>query len=158
MAELPRGQNVNNSMRKFLLFMFAAAPAWAGADSLAEAFFKNQAYSLAAEAWKADLERSGAFAPEARLGLGQSYQRLGDFKRAALCYSDFLDEHPSHSRAPEAWLGLGVCRQAQRDYEGSQRALSEFLANYAAHPLAPQAAFASAENLYDLGHYQEAEE
>ena len=93
-------------MRILVLFLAAALPASLRPDSLAEAFYRNRAYSLAAQAWKAELDKSGAFAADARLGLGQSYQKLGDFKRAAICYRDFLDEHPSHSRAPEAWQRL----------------------------------------------------
>lgn len=139
-----------------LLLPFQAA---AFSGGLGGEFFRNKAYSLAAESYRSELAAAAPSERAApRLGLAQSYARLGDAPRAAEAYQRFLAEHPAHTRAPEAWLGLALALQSQERYDESQKALLELLAAFPSSPLAPKAAFAKAENLYFLGHFQEAEE
>ena len=125
---------------------------------LADAFFDAHAYSLAADEYGAAiLGGENLNEAQARVRLGQSYQRLGDYPRAIAAYQGFLDAHPADPQAPEAWLGLGLSLQAHGRYEESQRALAGLLKAYPQHPLAQEAAFAAAEDLYYLDHFQDSE-
>src|SRR5690349_2594297 len=124
----------------FALILLGAGAQAQGAGAhlrLADQFFDAQAYSLAAHEYQACLsEEESQVQARARLRLGQSYQRLGDFSRAGAAYRDFLDLHPAGALAPQAWLGLGLSLQARGRYEESQRALKELLAAYPQHAVA----------------------
>jgi TolA-binding protein len=154
MTELSKSHPVKLSMKRFfacvLLMAFglrASVPMESG-----PAFEERHAWKLAALDWESRLSPGNGL--EARPGLARSLRRLGSFQRSAREWGIVLDERPSGASASEASLGLAESLQAQGDYESSQQVLKSRFPS----AMPAEARLIYAENLFGLGHYQEAEE
>lgn len=112
----------------------ASAPV-AGEQASYDAAFahlKAGDYAAAARAFDAFLRDhpAGAYAPNARYWLGESYYVTQNYRLALPQFQAIVEQYPQHDKAPGALLKLGLTRQGLNESEAAERTLREVTQRY----------------------------
>jgi tol-pal system protein YbgF len=96
------------------------------------AHLKAGDYAAAARAFDAFLRDypAGAFAPNARYWLGESYYVTQNYRLALPQFQAIVEQHPQHDKAPGALLKVGLTHQGLKDFSAAERALREVTQRY----------------------------
>lgn len=89
-------------------------------------------YAAAARAFEAFLRDhpAGAYAPNARYWLGESYYVTQNYRLALPQFQAVVEQYPQHDKAPGALLKLGLTRQGLNESEAAERTLREVTQRY----------------------------
>lgn len=96
------------------------------------AHLKAGDYAAAARAFDAFLRDypAGAYAPNARYWLGESYYVTQNYRLALPQFQAIVEQHPQHDKAPGALLKVGLTQQGLKDFGAAERALREVTQRY----------------------------
>lgn len=96
------------------------------------AHLKAGDYVAAARAFDAFLRDhpAGAYAPNARYWLGESYYVTQNYRLALPQFQAIVEQHPQHDKAPGALLKVGLTQQGLKDFDAAERALREVAQRY----------------------------
>lgn len=96
------------------------------------AHLKAGDYAAAARAFDAFLRDhpGGAYAPNARYWLGESYYVTQNYRLALPQFQAIVEQHPRHDKAPGALLKVGLTQQGLKDLAAAERTLREVAQRY----------------------------